>query len=101
MRANCASTAPKSGSRRSLLGILAALAEQNGQMVTREELKKRLWPDDTFVDFETGLNTAVSKLRDALSDDVDKPRYIETIPRRELPISRSHSARPMGKRPHM
>jgi eukaryotic-like serine/threonine-protein kinase len=64
------------------LRVLAALAEQNGQMVTREELKKRLWPDDTFVDFETGLNTAVSKLRDALSDDVDKPRFIETIPRR-------------------
>jgi tetratricopeptide (TPR) repeat protein/DNA-binding winged helix-turn-helix (wHTH) protein len=64
------------------LRILAALAERHGQMVSREELKKRLWPDDTFVDFETGLNTAVSKLRDALSDDVDKPRYIETIPRR-------------------
>ena len=64
------------------LRVLPALAEQHGQVVTREELKKRLWPDDTFVDFETGLNTAVSKLRDALSDDAGKPRYIETIPRR-------------------
>jgi len=64
------------------LRVLAALAEQQGQVVTREELRKRLWPDDTFVDFETGLNTAVSKLRDALSDNAEKPRYIETIPRR-------------------
>ncbi len=64
------------------LRVLALLAEKQGQVVTREELKKRLWPEDTFVDFETGLNTAVSKLRDALSDSAEKPRYIETIPRR-------------------
>lgn len=64
------------------LQLLAAIAEQSGQVVTRDELRRRLWPDDTFVDFETGLNTAVSKLRDALSDSADKPRYIETIPRR-------------------
>jgi DNA-binding winged helix-turn-helix (wHTH) protein/tetratricopeptide (TPR) repeat protein len=64
------------------LQLLAALAERSGQVVTREELHRRLWPDHTFVDFETGLNTAVSKLRDALSDSTEKPRYIETIPRR-------------------
>jgi TolB-like protein/DNA-binding winged helix-turn-helix (wHTH) protein/Tfp pilus assembly protein PilF len=64
------------------LRVLGLLAERQGQMVTREELKKRLWPEDTFVDFETGLNTAVSKLRDALSDSAETPRYIETIPRR-------------------
>jgi TolB-like protein/DNA-binding winged helix-turn-helix (wHTH) protein/Tfp pilus assembly protein PilF len=64
------------------LRVLALLAERPGQLVTREELKKRLWPEDTFVDFETGLNTAVSKLRDALSDSAETPRYIETIPRR-------------------
>jgi TolB-like protein/DNA-binding winged helix-turn-helix (wHTH) protein len=64
------------------LQLLVALAEQSGQVVTREELRRRLWPDDTFVDFETGLNTAVSKLRDALSDDAQNPRYIETLPRR-------------------
>lgn len=64
------------------LRVLAALAEEHGQMVTRDDLKKRLWPDETFVDFETGLNTAVSKLRDALSDEAEKPRYIETVPRR-------------------
>jgi Tol biopolymer transport system component/DNA-binding winged helix-turn-helix (wHTH) protein len=76
----------KNGSRIRLqekpLRVLAALAEQQGQVVTRDELRKRLWPDDTFVDFETGLNTAVSKLRDALSDTAEKPRFIETIPRR-------------------
>jgi DNA-binding winged helix-turn-helix (wHTH) protein/tetratricopeptide (TPR) repeat protein len=64
------------------LRVLAALAAQPGVLVTREELKKRLWPDDTFVDFETGLNTAVSKLREALNDDAEYPRYIETVPRR-------------------
>jgi eukaryotic-like serine/threonine-protein kinase len=64
------------------LRVLEALAAQSGVLVTREELKKRLWPDDTFVDFETGLNTAVSKLREALNDDAEDPRYIETVPRR-------------------
>jgi len=64
------------------LQLLAALAEQSGQVVTREELRRRLWPDDTFVDFETGLNTAVSKVREALSDSAKNPRYVETIPRK-------------------
>jgi DNA-binding winged helix-turn-helix (wHTH) protein/tetratricopeptide (TPR) repeat protein len=64
------------------LRVLALLAERQGQLVTREELKKNLWSEDTFVDFEAGLNTAVSKLRDALSDSAEKPRYIETIARR-------------------
>jgi DNA-binding winged helix-turn-helix (wHTH) protein/tetratricopeptide (TPR) repeat protein len=64
------------------LRVLVLLAERQGQVVTRAELKQDLWPEHTFVDFETGLNTAVSKLRDALSDKADSPRYIETIPRR-------------------
>jgi DNA-binding winged helix-turn-helix (wHTH) protein len=64
------------------LRVLVLLAERQGQLVTREELKNRLWADETFVDFEAGLNTAVSKLRDSLLDSADKPRYIETIPRR-------------------
>jgi DNA-binding winged helix-turn-helix (wHTH) protein/tetratricopeptide (TPR) repeat protein len=64
------------------LRVLVLLAERQGQLVTREELKNRLWPDETFVDFEAGLNTAVSKLRDSVLDSADKPRYIETIPRR-------------------
>jgi DNA-binding winged helix-turn-helix (wHTH) protein/tetratricopeptide (TPR) repeat protein len=76
----------KNGSRIRLqekpLRVLGLLAERQGQLVTREDLKKHLWPEDTFVDFETGLNTAVSKLRDALSDSAETPRYIETIPRR-------------------
>jgi DNA-binding winged helix-turn-helix (wHTH) protein/tetratricopeptide (TPR) repeat protein len=76
----------KNGSRIRLqekpLRVLALLAERQAQVVTREELKKHLWPEHTFVDFETGLNTAVSKLRDALSDSAETPRYIETVPRR-------------------
>ncbi|HJZ51899.1 MAG TPA: winged helix-turn-helix domain-containing protein [Candidatus Acidoferrales bacterium] len=64
------------------LRVLEALVAQPGTLVTREELKKRLWADDTFVDFETGLNTAVSKLREALNDDAEHPGYIETVPRR-------------------
>jgi eukaryotic-like serine/threonine-protein kinase len=63
------------------LRLLAVLAEKSGRVVTRQELQKRLWPSDTFVDFEDGLNTAVRKLREALSDDPDNPRYIETVPR--------------------
>jgi Tol biopolymer transport system component/DNA-binding winged helix-turn-helix (wHTH) protein len=62
--------------------ILSILLEQPGQLVTREQLQKRLWPEDTFVDFEHGLNTAVNKLRDVLSDQADNPRFIETLPKR-------------------
>ena len=62
--------------------ILSVLLEQPGEIVTREQLEKRLWPADTFVDFEHGMNTAITKLRQALADDADNPRYIETLPRR-------------------
>ncbi len=62
--------------------ILAHLLERPGEVVTREELQKRLWPNGTFVDFDKGLNTAVKKLRYALGDSPDKPVFIETIPRR-------------------
>ncbi len=62
--------------------ILAALLERPGKLVTRETLHERLWPDETFVDFEKGLNIAVSKLRQALGDSADEPRFIETLPRR-------------------
>lgn len=64
------------------LRVLTLLASRRGEMVAREELRKYLWPDDTFVDYENGLNTAVRKLRRALCDDAGNPRYIETIPRR-------------------
>lgn len=62
--------------------ILAALLEQPGMLVSRDSLRQRLWPADTFVDFDNGLNTALSKLREALGDTAEKPRYIETLERR-------------------
>lgn len=62
--------------------ILAALLERPGELVTREELQQKLWASDTFVDFEQGLNKAVNRVREALGDDADKPRFIETLPRR-------------------
>jgi DNA-binding winged helix-turn-helix (wHTH) protein len=62
--------------------ILTMLVERPGQLVTRDELKKRIWSEDTFVDFSHGLNAAVNKLREALSDSVEEPKYIETLPRR-------------------
>ena len=61
--------------------ILALLLEQRGEVVTREELRKRLWSDDTFVDFDHSLNTAVMRLRVSLGDSSDNPRFIETLPR--------------------
>ncbi len=62
--------------------ILAALLEHPGEMVSREELCARLWPDGTYVDFDEGLNTAIKKLRYALGDSAENPIFIETIPRR-------------------
>ncbi|HYL84022.1 MAG TPA: transcriptional regulator [Candidatus Angelobacter sp.] len=62
--------------------VLAMLLERPGEVVARDELRKRLWPADTFVDFDHSLNTAIKKLRQALSDDKKKPRYIETLPKR-------------------
>ena len=62
--------------------VLAVLLEKPGEIVTREELRNRLWPSDTFVDFDHGLNNAVMRLREALGDASENPRFIETIPRR-------------------
>jgi Tol biopolymer transport system component/DNA-binding winged helix-turn-helix (wHTH) protein len=77
--------------------ILAILLEHPGLVITREQLQKRLWPEDTFVDFEHGLNTAINKLRDALSDEADNPRFIETLPKRGYrfvaPVSASPAPR--------
>ena len=76
----------KFGTRLKLVGqpfeILAVLIARPGELVTREELRNRLRPSDTFVDFNHGLNAAVNKLREALSDSADNPRYVETLPRR-------------------
>ena len=62
--------------------VLALLASRAGDLVTRDEIQKELWGGDTFVDFEQGLNFCVKRLRAALGDDAEKPRYIETLPRR-------------------
>ena len=76
------------------------LLERPGQLVTREELRAKLWSADTFVDFNQGLNAAVNKLRDCLTDSADDPKYIETLPRRgyrfigELGTAPKH---PMGQ----
>ena len=64
------------------LRLLLALLDRPGQVVTRDELRRQLWRDDTFVDFEHGLNAAVKRLRDALGDSADSPQHIETLPRR-------------------
>src|SRR5450759_4773916 len=64
------------------LRILGALLERAGELVTREELRERLWPSETFVDFERSLNAAVAKLRQVLGDSADQPRYVETVARR-------------------
>src|ERR1700720_870202 len=76
--------------------ILAILLEQPGEVITRDELRERLWPGDTFVDFDHGLNNAVMRLREALGDSHDKPRFIETLPRRGYrfiaPVQEIHTA---------
>jgi Tol biopolymer transport system component/DNA-binding winged helix-turn-helix (wHTH) protein len=73
--------------------ILAFLLERPGQLVTREELHARLWPADTFVDFDHGLNAAIKRLRDALGDSAENPRFVETLARRGYrfvaPVSRT------------
>src|SRR5215467_1815412 len=75
----------KGGLRLKLTGqpfqVLAILLEQPGTVVTREEFQKRLWPD-TFVDVDHNLNTAINKIREALGDSSENPRFVETLPRR-------------------
>src|ERR1043166_3924344 len=63
-------------------GVKIRLQEQPGQVITRDELQEKLWPSDTFVDFDHGLNAAIARLREALCDSAGSPRYIETLPRR-------------------
>src|SRR5438552_13614246 len=62
--------------------VLIVLLQRPGEVVTREELRNQNWPADTFVDFDNSLNTAINKLRDALGDSAESPRFIETLPRR-------------------
>src|SRR5215475_2396525 len=62
--------------------VLTLLLQKPGEVVTREELRNQNWPADTFVDFDNSLNTSINKLREALGDSADNPRFIETLPRR-------------------
>ena len=62
--------------------VFAILLQHPGKLVTREELRLKVWPEDTFVDFDHGLNTTITKIRTALGDDADNPRFVETMPRR-------------------
>src|SRR5437867_5036590 len=62
--------------------MLVLLLGRPGEVVTREQLRRELWAEDTFVDFEAGINSAVKRLRDALGDSADTPRFVETLPRR-------------------
>jgi DNA-binding winged helix-turn-helix (wHTH) protein len=64
------------------LQILLLLLERAGEVVTREDIRRRLWPEDTFVDFDNAINSSVRKLRDALGDSAENPRYVETLARR-------------------
>jgi cholera toxin transcriptional activator len=76
----------KSGVKLRLQGqpfqVLALLLERAGEVVTREELRQKLWPSDTFVDFDHSVNTAINKLREVLGDSASSPRYVETLARR-------------------
>jgi eukaryotic-like serine/threonine-protein kinase len=88
-----------------MLRVLRMLVERDGGLVEREEIKNRLWPNDTVVEFDRGINGAIKKLRQALGDSADDPRYIETIPRRgyrllvpveQLPVASSQLSEPTG-----
>lgn len=93
--------------------ILAMLLAQPGEVVTREELRQKLWPADTFVDFDHGLNNAIKRLREALGDSAESPRYVETLPRRgyrlKVPVDETAdlkqslplSAQEVGRRPEV
>ena len=91
----------RSGSRVKLqdlpLRLLVLLVERPGEIVTREEVRQRLWPEDTFVEFDNSLGVAVRKLREALRDDADAPRYVETVPRRGYRFLASVTAQEPGE----
>jgi len=85
--------------------ILTLLLKQPGEVVTREQVRQALWPGDTFVDFDVGLNSAIKRLRDALNDSARNPRFVETLPprgyrfvarsrRRPVPLRRRSRRRP-------
>ena len=69
--------------------MLEMLLRRPGDVVTREELQKAVWPADTFVDFDRGLNKAINKIREALGDSADNPRFVETLSAAGIPIHRA------------
>ncbi len=81
--------------------VFSILLEHSGRLVTREELRQKVWPQDTFVDFDHALNTAIAKIRTALGDEAENPRFVETMPRRgyrfigpiDEPVSPASSSR--------
>jgi DNA-binding winged helix-turn-helix (wHTH) protein len=80
--------------------VLALLLERAGEVVTREELQQKLWPSDTFVDFDHSLNTAINKVREVLGDSASSPRYVETLARRGYRfIAPVQSGAPSGSPP--
>ena len=79
---NCARMAARIRLQEQPFQILVYLLDRAGEVVTREELRQKLWPADTFVDFDHSLNTAINKLREALGDSASSPRYVETLARR-------------------
>jgi len=87
--------------------VLAALLEHPGEVVARDELRQRLWGDEVFVDYENGLNIAVARLRTALGDSAEHPRYIETLPKRgyrfigEISAAPSAADAPAPRRPRL
>src|SRR5262245_54096162 len=78
--------------------ILRLMLERPGDVITRDELRHRLWPEGTFVDFEHSLNAAVKRLRAALGDDADRPRFVETVPRRGYRFIASLDREPAASR---
>jgi hypothetical protein len=81
-RASCEKTVTRSACRSSPSRSSCSLLGRPGEVVTRDEMRQVLWPGDTFVDFEVGLNSAIKRLRDALNDSADQPRFVQTLPRR-------------------
>ena len=84
--------------------VLVSLLEHPGRVVTRAELQRRLWPDDVFVDFENSLNSAIGRLREALNDSAERPRFVETLSRRgyrfiAAPAGETMRAGPPGELP--
>ena len=84
--------------------VLVELVANSGNLVSREDLQQKLWPADTFVDFDVGLNSAIRKLRQALNDDAESPRYIETLAKRGYRfmapvIDKAAMAPPQGAQP--